>query len=381
MAPQNRQKQAPRAVSSTTWKPGQSGNPGGRPRLIGPIRDLARAHTETAIETLVDIMTRSKSDAARARAAEAILDRGWGRPPAEIQVEVERQKPHVDLSSLSTEEIWALKKLREKLDDSVQASDESGVKGWNGFDAPGFRACAPTNFLTPICCVKAAEPNRVDAFVLSLALVFNDLKDLQWILFQTRTRFTLLNVPKEQVSAINGQLSGLANHILRLALSLSHEFFEALEHNKDVMREPEFQRCIARLSPKVRAGWEALTQMSSDDTAPLRKFAVKVRNNGAFHYYQAGKAMARGYQDHFQPNHQNPRRRDAFVSLGDNMEKTRFFFADAAIANASESFTYEELNEDVKRHLKAISEALRFIIEGYLRSKNGGAELAVWTES
>ncbi|WP_447986972.1 DUF5681 domain-containing protein [Nitrospira sp. Nam74] len=35
---------------STSWKPGQSGNPGGRPKVLIEVRDLARNHGREAIE-------------------------------------------------------------------------------------------------------------------------------------------------------------------------------------------------------------------------------------------------------------------------------------------------------------------------------------------
>jgi hypothetical protein len=35
------------------FQPGQSGNPGGRPKTIGAVRDLAREHSPAAIEALV----------------------------------------------------------------------------------------------------------------------------------------------------------------------------------------------------------------------------------------------------------------------------------------------------------------------------------------
>lgn len=64
------------------FKPGQSGNPGGRPKLpedIKHVRELARQYTQHAVETLVSILTKSSSDSAKVSAANAILDRGWGK--------------------------------------------------------------------------------------------------------------------------------------------------------------------------------------------------------------------------------------------------------------------------------------------------------------
>ncbi len=62
--------------------PGISGNPGGRPREVGHVRELARDQSEEAIETLVDLMRHAKSDAARGAAAQALLDRGYGKSVA-----------------------------------------------------------------------------------------------------------------------------------------------------------------------------------------------------------------------------------------------------------------------------------------------------------
>ena len=55
-------------------------------RTITEIRSLARSHTRTALNVLVGVM-RSKDAAAAAKvsAANAILDRGWGKAPQVIQ--------------------------------------------------------------------------------------------------------------------------------------------------------------------------------------------------------------------------------------------------------------------------------------------------------
>ena len=44
-----------------TIEKGQSGNPGGRPKVVAEVKELARARTGDAIETLVSIMSNPKA--------------------------------------------------------------------------------------------------------------------------------------------------------------------------------------------------------------------------------------------------------------------------------------------------------------------------------
>ena len=62
------------------FKKGQSGNPGGRPKALRQVEELAREHTTGAVKTLVTIHKNTKAPpAARVAAANALLDRGWGK--------------------------------------------------------------------------------------------------------------------------------------------------------------------------------------------------------------------------------------------------------------------------------------------------------------
>ena len=71
---------------------GQSGNPGGRPREIGEIKDLARAHTADAMLALASIAVDLSAPAsARVAASEALLNRAWGRPSLAISAEGEAE--------------------------------------------------------------------------------------------------------------------------------------------------------------------------------------------------------------------------------------------------------------------------------------------------
>ena len=57
------------------------------------LSDLAKSYTDIAFSTLVDVAMNGSSDAARVAAANAILDRGYGKP-REDKIEV------VDLPSI-----------------------------------------------------------------------------------------------------------------------------------------------------------------------------------------------------------------------------------------------------------------------------------------
>ncbi len=81
---QNRPKQTRRKAPRTAWKPGQSGNPGGRPKEVAEVKTLARQHTQEALKTLAKLMKSGTPDRTRVAAAEAILDRAWGRPTQAI---------------------------------------------------------------------------------------------------------------------------------------------------------------------------------------------------------------------------------------------------------------------------------------------------------
>ena len=66
---------------------GHSGNPSGRPKDEYKVAELARSYTSEAIDTLVELMRHGKDERVRGTAAQALLDRGWGKPKQELLAE------------------------------------------------------------------------------------------------------------------------------------------------------------------------------------------------------------------------------------------------------------------------------------------------------
>jgi hypothetical protein len=88
------------------FRPGQSGNPGGRPKVLAEVRDLARASTLEALETIRHLMADEKiPPAIRLSAAEALLDRAWGKSatvqPSDLNRPAWRELPQEVLDQLA----------------------------------------------------------------------------------------------------------------------------------------------------------------------------------------------------------------------------------------------------------------------------------------
>jgi hypothetical protein len=73
------------------------------------LEELARSHTETAINVLVQVAKSSESDAARVSAASVILDRGYGKSRQAIELTGK------DGGSIKTEEVSARETILDRI--------------------------------------------------------------------------------------------------------------------------------------------------------------------------------------------------------------------------------------------------------------------------
>ena len=99
------------------FQKGKSGNPGGRPKVVGEVQALARECTQQAVDTLKDIMHNNKAPAAaRVAAANSLLDRGYGRPSQTINQGTTR----TDLEGMNEAELKAF--IQRELEAAIDVS-------------------------------------------------------------------------------------------------------------------------------------------------------------------------------------------------------------------------------------------------------------------
>ena len=95
-------------VTGKGFLPGQSGNPGGRPKgLARRVRELVGEDGEAIVQFLVETMHDSSARRRdRLEAARLLADRGWGRPAQALEIELElaNQQPALDVRRLSSED-------------------------------------------------------------------------------------------------------------------------------------------------------------------------------------------------------------------------------------------------------------------------------------
>lgn len=68
------------------FRKGRSGNPGGRPKVVAEVQELARQHAPAAIAELGRLAMKARNETTRVAAIRELLDRGYGKSRLGIEV-------------------------------------------------------------------------------------------------------------------------------------------------------------------------------------------------------------------------------------------------------------------------------------------------------
>jgi hypothetical protein len=123
-------------------RPGAGRPQGGKSRATkqakATLSELARAHTATALGVLVDVAKKGESESARVAAANAILDRAYGKPSQSHQHSGPNGGPipTVDLTNMSDDDLNLLEALFGPLAGSA-GDDAEADQGGEGAEGEG----------------------------------------------------------------------------------------------------------------------------------------------------------------------------------------------------------------------------------------------------
>lgn len=240
------------------------------------------------------------------------------------------------------------------------------------FELPGFELAA-MNAISPETVVPKEGDAREESFFLALALVFNDMKGLA--LFSHFLNHS--NHERAEVSPRAGQWSGMAVQLDRLLAGMLWELLALIKAHEDVVGTRTFNDLVDGLSKESRASWKTIRALAVDGSKGRDPFALalcRIRNAGTFHYY-APKAVAAGFRSAFFENPSDERLQSALVSVGKDLEATRFYYADAAVQvcfqNQAAAAGVKDYKRDLQRVYSAANTALYSLVTCYLLRKQG----------
>lgn len=232
---------------------------------------------------------------------------------------------------------------------------------------PGFDQLAPLATFDPEAFIDDdMQAQHVCNFVLSLALIYNDFKNLMWA-------FHYLSDGKpenpDKISAYGGQYAAFKNHLLRLHFSVINELFQLIEDNANILAHPTLVETIRLLPKAAKECWQALVEVSTKkDTKNkfIKDIFHRVRNKITYH--SDVKEIAAGYRSFFYGSDGHPKMQ-AFISMGDGLSSTRFYFADAVVEgylNLKIGTNKPELIKQSNKLFTDVNVALNLIVKKFI---------------
>jgi len=206
--------------------------------------------------------------------------------------------------------------------------------------------------------------------VLALAAVFNDLKDIGYgieILSGQRP------AGDSNVSRLWGNYCGVEMHLYRNLFGTLHEAFKIIQKNRIVLDDEYYSEIVRVMSRPGRSHWATFIEVAlgAEPSDAFGRCLHRARNKVAYHYDP--KAILQGYRSHFKGGARQGSR--AFISRGNNMRSTRFYFADAALQGYMENVAHvgevDELLRDTFEAFDHLNQAISEFVELFVQKRAG----------
>jgi uncharacterized protein DUF5681 len=125
----NGQATRPGGITGAGFKPGVSGNPGGRPKgLSRRVRELVGENGEAIAEYVHSVMNDDRARTAdRLEAAKWLADRGFGKALQALEIDVHQYPPVLDVTEFSAEDLDAMLAILTRYESDAAELAESGA--------------------------------------------------------------------------------------------------------------------------------------------------------------------------------------------------------------------------------------------------------------
>lgn len=137
---------------------------------------------------------------------------------------------------------------------------------------------APFSRVAPEVVVSREGRDRTEQFFLALALAYNDLKDVNWLLEETKDAAQRYAAGGE-VTPQRAQVVGMSHHATRFILGITPEILTLVKEFGAEIEGEYVQGLAARLTARHREAWETVvaarpSSFAADERLPARRRTV-----------------------------------------------------------------------------------------------------------
>lgn len=160
-----------------------------------------------------------------------------------------------------------------------------------------LEALGPLEEFAPMAFLEDAEhPAPLCRFVLALAVVHNDMNDIDLAVTLLKTQQPPTPVRRNREWAI---FNSLGLHLAKMRIALVHELMNLIRSNSNVFLLPGFKKLLKSLSARDRSAWNEVMQAAKGDprSSELGKFLAHCRDKAANHY--DAKVLHAAYRERF----------------------------------------------------------------------------------
>ncbi len=201
-------------------------------------------------------------------------------------------------------------------------------------------------------------PQEVCNFILALALAHNDYKFLN-VLYNMH----LKSKPDGKIerNTVWGEHGGIKNYLIFHHIAFVYELFKLIQENKKVLEDPFLKKVVQNLHKGARKSWDNLIDAALSEEKSIKRSNpfFMIRNKMVYHYDT--KELMAGYKLGFFKDDKVIE--DACISLGSNLRKVRFYFADKAIEGylnkAVQGYSGKGLTKDLEDFFVSLMDAMR----------------------